>query len=240
MPNISVIPFHYRRPENLEPQLESIQKQSVDVDEIIIGHLESDEYDYNFPDGMKVVHFHKDPGLRAKFITALTSSFDTDFVFIIDDDIILGKKSIENILNSYSEKPGVYGGLGFELEGENWYEHRAGREPKPHGQNESIKKVDFIGHSWFLKREWVSLYLSEPCPLDVFSGTDDIWFSYVMWKNSIDSYSPPNPPNKPERWPDKDIRSQTSGQTLNQYYDDHISDRKKIIKYCKERGWPDE
>jgi len=88
---ISVCIFTYLRPHVLEEQLQSIKEQTIPVNEIILGHLKNDKTpNFNFKD-YKLIQFHFDPGIHAKFIVATVVQANSDFIVIIDDDIIPGK-----------------------------------------------------------------------------------------------------------------------------------------------------
>jgi hypothetical protein len=69
-------------------------------------------------------------------------------------------------------------------------------EPERSGwprQNEETMRVDYVGHAWFFKREWLSHLWREKPP--TWDNGEDIHFSYTAQKyGGIQTYCPPHPP----------------------------------------------
>lgn len=230
-PIISVIIQTYKRPENLGEQIEKLQNQSIQPTEIIISHIENDLTDeFNFG-GYQTVRFSHDPGFRSKFITASTVRTDCDFIAIFDDDNMPGSKALENFYESYQEQPGLYGSLGCDLE-HGYYEHSAGRNLN----NDDIKQVDFVGQTLFFPVDYLMYYFDKFCPLDIHSGEDDIWFSFLCDQHDIQRFVPPHPTDDTQKWASR--RMKTGNIALHNDYDDHKSDRLKLLDYCKDKGFP--
>ena len=222
MANISVVIQTYRRPNNLPEQLSKLENQSIEPHQIIISHTKNDRTsEFNFGD-YQVIEFKYDVGFRSKFVTASAVHHASDFVVIFDDDNMPGRKALENFYDSYKMKPGLYGSLGCDFT-EDYYEHSAGRGV----QNESIKKVSFVGQTLFFPVDYLEYYFSQLCPLSIKSGEDDIWFSYLCAQRGINRYVPPH--DDIEKYPAK--RMKTGDTALSSDYDDHESDRRKLINY---------
>lgn len=229
MNEITAVLFTYMRPHLLQDQIEALKKQTYPPEKIIIGHLETEEYtpQFNF-ENLRYVTFHEDPGVRAKWLTALCAK--TDYVAVIDDDIIPGKRWFEHCIELSMEKRAVYGALGFYIT-DDYYEKLV-----PYRDyNEKPEEVDFLGQSWFLPREFAHYPYRELMPYDVHSE-DDIWFGYQLWKRDIPQIVPRHPRSNPELWGAKEMRSRGK-VALNKRRDDHKKNRKKLIKFCKEHGW---
>ena len=62
----------------------------------------------------------------------------------------------------------------------------------------SFEFVDFVGHSWFFRREW-SKYFWWEAPFSKTFG-EDIHFCAVLSKNGIRSACPPHPSSEKELW----------------------------------------
>ena len=135
-------------------------------------------------------------GVWARFTFALNSS--TEFIVVFDDDTIPGHRWIENCLNH--SHLGLLGTIGLQYHDKNHYMNHvrfgwANPNPEP-------VQVDIVGHSWFFKREWLSVYFSELQPLNGFSFFgEDIHFSYTLQKYlSIPTYVPPHPHDDWNKW----------------------------------------
>ena len=229
---ISVCIFTYLRPHVLEEQLQSIKEQTIPVNEIILGHLKNDKTpNFNFKD-YKLIQFYFDPGIHAKFIVATAVQANTDFIVIIDDDIIPGKKWLENCLASYKKKEGVYGILGFNLDSNSpsGCRHSAGKEQL----NKEIVQVDFLGQGWFFPFKYLRYMWSKPFPFYNQNG-DDIWFSYQLYKHGIKSFIPPYLPDNPEMWGNKKMVAGKESLSLRDKH--HNENRKRLIEIGKEKGW---
>lgn len=232
--NISTILFTYKRPEYFREQLEAIKKQSIDTEEIIVGHLvnkKTKEFDFSGVD--KIIKFEYDPGIYAKFIVATAAK--GNYISIIDDDVIPGKLWFENCLNCFNEEKGLYGSFGGRLTKESY---------------ESVKKfgginyksnqkeiVDFIGISWFFPFEYLSYMWREKPPF--YSNAEDIFFSYLLQKyGSIKSYVTPYPKKNKDLW--GSIRPELgldSNAISLRSYRKHNYLRDKMVKTLIGRGW---
>jgi hypothetical protein len=189
---ITVILNAYRRPQNLKKQLEAIRKQSIVPDEVwlwINHHEDNDGYDFKSLGFDKIIHNDYNWKFYGRFAGALLS--DTEYVAIFDDDTIPGHKWFENCLNSMDEQEGIMGSAGYIQTGVTALEYDPGRAGWPL-QNEELMRVDYVGHAWFFKREWLShLWREKPCTWD---NGEDIHFSYTAQKyGNIQTYCPPHP-----------------------------------------------
>lgn len=229
--NISVCIFTYLRPHVLDEQLEAIKNQSIQPNEIIIGHLQNEKTSqYNFEKrDLKLINFHFDPGIHTKFILATAVKPQTDFIAILDDDVIPGSKWLENCLNSYKKKEGVYGILGFNLTS-SYCMHSAGRE----FLKDEIVQVDFVGQGWFFPYKYLQYMWTEPFPSYNQNG-DDIWFGYQLAKHGVNCYIPPYPGDNQEMWGHKDMRA--GAESLFKRDSKHHERRNQLLKLAKDRGW---
>lgn len=222
--------FTYMRPAVLQEQIEALENQTVPPSEIIIGHLENAEFpNFDFGDH-KLIRFHHDPGIHAKFILATAAMPNTDFIAIFDDDVIPGKRWFENCLESYKNKEGAYGILGFDIY-DNFPRHSGGEE----FPTKEIRQVDFLGQGFFFPFKYLKHMWNEPFPFYNQNG-DDVWFGYQLSKEGVNCYTPPVPLDDKEMWGRRDMKEGGS-KGLHQRDSQHNANREKLIKYIREQGW---
>lgn len=222
--------FTYMRPAVLQGQIEAIENQTIPPSEIIIGHLnnvESAKFDFG---DHKLIEFHYDPGIHAKFILATAAMPNTDFVAIFDDDVIPGKRWFENCLESYKKKKGVYGILGFDIYGD--FPRHSGGEEFP---TKEIRQVDFLGQGFFFPFEYLKHVWNEPFPFYNQSG-DDMWFGYQLSKEGIECYTPPVPSDDREMWGRKDMK-EGHNKGLYQRDSQHNANRERLVRHIRAQGW---
>ena len=195
---ISVVLNGYKRAEYLDLQIKSIKEQSVKVKEILIWQ----NYYKNFNNKIdkKIVHANcnQNLGVWSRFAFALNSN--SNFVCVFDDDTIPGKNWLKNCMECMNAKPALLGARGVRFASNKKY--IVGQEFGWNNPNDKIEKVDIVGHSWFLKREWLSTFWRELPSLkqSKYVG-EDIHFSYVLKKYlNIDTYVPPHPKEDRSKW----------------------------------------
>ena len=69
-------------------------------------------------------------------------------------------------------------------------------------KNESTVRVDLVGHAWFFKREWLSIFWGELPEINQSKLVgEDMHFSYTLQKYAnIGTYVPPHPKNNRDMW----------------------------------------
>jgi len=203
---ITVILNAYRRPYNLEKQLESIRNQTIKPREVwlwINYHEENKDFDFSSLGFDKIIHNDYNWKFYGRFASALLA--DTEYVAIFDDDTIPGSKWFENCLDSMDQEEGIQGSAGIILKSEDYYmKHARCGWPT---QNEDRTRVDLVGHAWFFKRDWLQfLWREKPFTWD---NGEDIQFSYLAQKyGGINTFCPPHPSN------DKELHGSTRGNEL--------------------------
>ena len=192
----------YRRTQYFEEQLNAILGQTIVPKEIFIwinyheDNLEFvdndlypilNKYDYK---GFRVIKNDFNWKFHGRF--SIAQMAQSEYVCVLDDDTIPGKKWFENCIKSMRLKNGLMGGIGeiYYLTPENHVHLH-----KTEGwrtNNQTIKRVDVVGHSWFFRKEWLKfLWMEEPVTWDV---CEDIQFSYCLQKyGGVYSYVPPQP-----------------------------------------------
>jgi len=205
---ITVILNGYKRPENLNEQLEAIKNQTVKADEILFWYNNPGDNDLiNYDIGTEIAgaYCNYNFGVWARFAFAFMAK--GDYVCIFDDDTIPGKKWLENCMNTMKTHEGLLGTVGLVYpkplppEQSSYYEPYV-RVGWPDGGNiEETMEVDLVGHSWFFKKEWLSyMWREQPDPKYNTCG-EDMHFSYMLQKYAgIKTFVPPHPIADVELW----------------------------------------
>ena len=117
----------------------------------------------------------------------------TEHVAFLDDDTVPGTKWFENCLSCGVE--GVLGGVG--LVHHNNTQYMAHTRYGWPSYNDSVVRVDLVGHAWFLKKDYLRyVWLEEPATYDT---GEDMHLSYVCQKyGKIDTFVPPHPKSQPQ------------------------------------------
>ena len=204
---ITVILNSYRRPYNLKMQVEAIKKQTIQPAEIwlwVNEHEDNREYDYSDLAIDKIFQNDHNWKFYGRFAAALLA--DTEYVAVFDDDTIPGTKWFENCLECMRKSEGIMGSAGYIQTGPRAMQY----EPQRCGwasQNEDLTRVDYVGHAWFFKRQWLSYLWAEKPP--TWDNGEDIHFSYTSQKyGGIQTYCPPHPSS------DKELHGSLHGYEL--------------------------
>ena len=235
MSEISTVIFTYLRPDYFREQIEAIKNQTIFPKEIIVGHLVNDktkDFDFSLVD--KVIKFEFDPGFQAKFITALASQ--GKWLLILDDDTIPGKRWIENCLDCFKKKPGIYTPFGVRITNPSY--RGVYRLSGWDHNNEEIEEVDMAGHSWFFPFSYLH-YMFMEHPL-FYENAEDLWFSAQCQKHgNIEVYVPPHPEDDKEMWGSLKPEYGLDKKAISiRAYKEHNSLRDKMVAYLiNEREW---
>ena len=191
---ITTILNGYRRPDNLQLQVESIKKQTCPTSEIWlwINYHE----DFQITDS-EILDLGVDRICRnnhnSKYTGRITLAMlaQTDFVALFDDDTIPGEQWFENCLETYEQKQGILGGVGLHLQSkQNYMDHIRFGWPS---RNEEIMEVDLVGHAWFVNKDDLK-YVWMERPYTWETG-EDIHLSAMAQKyGNLKTYVPPHPP----------------------------------------------
>jgi len=209
--DITVILSVYKRLYNLEAQFNAILKQTI-----------KPKYIYIFQDGIDGEEIVEIPSCIKEKVDVLRKSninvgvwgrfkfaqeVSTKYVCIFDDDTIPGKKWLENCLECMDKQEGLFGTNGVVLSGFNKYPFSGFYNIGWQNPMDCIQEVDFVGHSWFLKTEWIKLLFKNTEELQKFkTAGEDMTLSAKLLENNIHTFVPPHPDNDKEQWgslPDK-------------------------------------
>ena len=165
----SVLLTVYKR-SNIEKQLESIFNQTIKPDYLIVFQNEnhiSIEYlkeKYNF------IHVKSDYNTKYFGRFSYCLNLQVDICIIMDDDIIPAKNCFKNYLEQCINLNGIIGGNGRPINRDNINFKRFNINYDETGIRPS-KKVDFVGHLWCFKKDWL-YYMFSIKPFTFDTGED--------------------------------------------------------------------
>lgn len=240
---ITVILNCYKRPEYLKEQIEAIENQTIKPKEIWIWYNNPEDREQidlseEFGD-YKIINSNHNFKFHGRFALGLLAQ--TEYVVFFDDDTIPGPRWFENCFNTL-EKTGdaILGTAGVFFTGEldtyNYIRHaKIGWNGS--GYNE-IRKVDLVGHSWFLRKQNLKyLFYEEPMTWD---NGEDIQLSYLALKyGNIETYVPPHPPENQDLWGSMHKTGWAYGTDNSASWKkgSHLDLRNKIVINYKKDGW---
>lgn len=208
--SISVVLNGYRRRHNLTAQLTALKQQSVLPNEVMLWHnapvdAGTNYIDYGLSSEAVTAFCTHNLGVWARFTYALNAV--STYVCVLDDDTIPGRRWLENCLQTMSTHPGMLGTVGLEYvdplpPAQSHYYEPCIRHGWPDaGNNEHVVEVDFVGHAWFFRREWLAHMFREPLEPRYRLCGEDIHFSHMLQKyGGIRTYVPPHPRNDMTLW----------------------------------------
>jgi len=205
--DITVVLTLFKRPEMLLSQLEAIKKQTLQPKNIYLFQDRTvKDYEIrimqNLTDQFDLVYTAvSNEGVWGRFRFA-KNKVSTKYVCVCDDDTIPGKRWLENCYNESLKKPGIYGTIGIVLRNKTGYPYWKGYYRVGWANaNKNTEEVDFVGHSWFLEKEWLDY---------MFEGTEsfqeyriageDMCLSAKAKEHGIHTFVPPHPGSDPELW----------------------------------------
>lgn len=243
---ITAILNGYKRPEYLDEQLHAIENQSVKPTEILLwyNHPDTDNINYRIGERIPVAYNNVNHGVWARFYFALNAR--NPYVCVFDDDTIPGNRWLENCIETMNTTEGLLGTVGLKYygKGEHYFDGYTRYGWCNPEYTRSVVEVDFVGHSWFFKKEWLSVMFRElPDPQYKNCG-EDMHFSYMLQKyTTIRTFVPPHPPEDREMWGSLKAvqygddmnalwRNSPNKVLMNEYF---VNQRKKGWKFTYER-----
>jgi hypothetical protein len=223
--NVSVILTLYKRPDKLLEQLNAIENQTLKPKEILLFHDAANppiEFEYNNELKSRITNYikvDKNIGVWGRFAGGLLAK--SKYVCFFDDDTIPGKRWLENCHTQIIAKQGLYGTIGIDSWNLKNYPFRSYRRWGWDGNCSNSKEVDFVGHSWFLKKDWLGVMWINYSQFYAFKYVaEDAFLSYSLKKwLKIKTYVPPHPKNDMELFgsiPEKALRyGQETGKAIN-------------------------
>jgi len=196
----------YNRPEFLEEQLNAIENQSLKPSKIILFQDKvNGREEIQIPYELKrrfsnYITVSENIGVWGRFAAGLLA--DSTYVCFFDDDIIPGRRWLENCHNEMQKREGLYGGIGIISKDLSAYPfgryRRAGWDIQP----KKRVRVDFAGHSWFLKKDWLgAMFINSNKYYKFKKVAEDAYLSFALKKYlNINTYIPPHPLQNKDLW----------------------------------------
>jgi glycosyltransferase involved in cell wall biosynthesis len=234
---VTIILNVYNRGYTLEKQIEAIKSQSMIIkDEDIWVWYNKGKNQQDQPKNSKHRTYvcNENTKFHGRFAAAMLAK--TEYVAMLDDDIIPGSKWFENCFDSIQKCNGILGGSGVSIKSRDYSNNIK------HGWNGHIKpmtptRVDLVGHAWFMKKEWLKyMWLEEPFSWD---NGEDIMFSYLCQKyGNINTFVPPHPSNDMSMW--SNVEGGKIGNDENATYihtPNHYELRSMVCSKAIDNGW---
>ena len=196
---ITVVLNCFKRHEFLQKQIEAIKSQTVKVNDIFLWNNDADQVSKcKFLDGLICINSTHNFGVWSRFSLCLNAN--TEFVCVFDDDTIPGKNWLKNCLDTIEEYNGLLGTRGVKFSSKEKY--FVGEEFGWNNPNENVEQVDIVGHSWFFRREWLSIFWRELPDIEQSKYVgEDIHFSYTLQKYlGLKTYVPKHPKKQKDLW----------------------------------------
>ncbi len=199
--DVSVVLTLYKRPEKLNEQLDAIGNQTLKPKEILLFHDASNPpIDFVFDEKLRsqitnYIKVDKNVGVWGRFAGGLLAA--NKYVCFFDDDTIPGSRWLENCHMQIIKRKGLYGAIGIDSWNLRNYPYKSFRRWGWDGTCDTVKEVDFIGHSWFLEKDWLgTMWINNSQFYKFKYVAEDAFLSYSLkkWLN-IKSYVPPHPLN---------------------------------------------
>ena len=197
--DVSAILTLYQRPEQLLEQIVAIENQTLKPKEILLFHDASNPpIDFDFDEKLRsritnYIKVDKNVGVWGRFAGGLLAT--GKYVCFFDDDTIPGKRWLENCHTQIVRRRGLYGAIGIDSWNLKNYPYKSYRRWGWDGVCDNTKEVDFVGHSWFLEKDWLGAMWINYSQFYAFKYVaEDVFLSYSLNKwLKIKTYVPPHP-----------------------------------------------
>lgn len=180
-----VVLTQYKR-NHLQKQLESIKNQTLQPDYLVVFQNENHVDISYLKDKYQFIHIKSDYNTKYFGRFACCFSFPVDICMVLDDDIIPGNNCLKNYMDQCLELNSIIGGNG--RMGINNPIKKNLYKPIDVGIRNNHSLVDFVGHLWCFKKEWLH-YMFAIKPFTYDTGEDmHLCFSSKVLGN-INSYT---------------------------------------------------
>ncbi|MBR0220459.1 MAG: glycosyltransferase family 2 protein, partial [Synergistaceae bacterium] len=209
--DVSVVLSAYKKPDVLRQQLEAIENQTLKPKEILLFQDGiAQDYKINFNSEI-LARFDKyfiadeNKGVWERFNFALNNA-SSKYICILDDDTVPGRRWLENCHFNIMQQDGIYGTVGILINNFKKCNYPYGvltdyyRFGWPFPMDKTIE-VDFVGHAWFLKREYLNYMFEDTEQYQEFKyAAEDMCLSFKCAQHGIKTFVPPHPSNDEELW----------------------------------------
>ncbi len=197
--DVSVILTLYKRPEKLIEQINAIENQTLKPKEVILFHdAATPHIDFEIDEKLKkhitnYIKVENNVGVWGRFAGGLLAT--SKYVCFFDDDTIPGKRWLENCHSQMLIRKGLYGAIGIDSKDLGQYPYAKYRRWGWDNPSEKKKEVDFVGHSWFLEKDWLGAMWINNSRFYAFKiVAEDAFLSHSLRKwLRIRTFVPPHP-----------------------------------------------
>lgn len=203
--DVDVVLSAYKRPEVLAKQFEAIKNQTLKPRKIFLyqdavqfgDKVILDENILKQLDGYQIAEENGGVWKRFEYAAKVTKS---PYVCVFDDDTIPGRRWLENChMNMIANDGGIFGTNGVILTGiENYPVQHI--PVGWHVSNEETFEVDFVGHSWFFKKEYLNWMLAKPYKKNFKYAAEDMCLSSAAQEHGVKTFVPQHPRNILSLW----------------------------------------
>jgi len=164
--NLLVVLTQYKR-NHLEKQLQSINNQTIKPDFLVVFQNENHVDISNLKNKYNFIHIKSDYNTKyfGRFASCFT--FPVDICMVLDDDIIPGPNCLKNYMEQCIKLNAIIGGNG-RIGINNPYKLN---KPRDVGIRNNHVLVDFVGHLWCFKKDWLH-YMFSIKPFTYDTGED--------------------------------------------------------------------
>lgn len=233
----------YKRVDYLEKQIKSLLAQTQPITERIVRVNDTSrrsEYleiiDKYIPQAT-VMESNKNLWVRSRFFAAFNAQ--SEYIFVVDDDIIPGKYRLENCIASMEYKEWIYWSRWSIF---NSLTERRDRQmiTESHNRPKEITRVDISWHSRLFKRSRLpAMFMEFPEEFYPTAG-EELWISYMAQRVCIYTYIPPMTEDKetrgnkePSLWIDAVANYNTEKDNYQKFYEFCIKDGFNPMKSTK-------
>lgn len=204
--DIDVVLTAYKRPQVLAQQLDAVRAQTIPPKNIFLFQDGIDSY-YEIElkrsildqfDGVKISSENVGVWGRFEYARRIARS---KYVCLFDDDTIPGARWFENCLMHMLQERGVYGTNGILLKDARTYPNVGGTlNAGWHSANERTIECDFVGHSWFVEREYLDWMFEKPYAQKYKCVGEDMCISFACQEHHVSTYVPDHPLSDESLW----------------------------------------
>lgn len=164
---VGIVLTQWKR-SNLERQLKAISEQTLQPDFLVVFQNENWVDITPLKEKYEFIHVKSDHNTKYFGRFAYFFTLPVDICIVMDDDIIPGKNCIKNYVDQCVAKNAIIGGNGrIGL----LSPHRGKARNTPDVGFRRSTKVDFIGHLWCFKKDWL-YYMFGTKPYTYDTGED--------------------------------------------------------------------
>lgn len=242
--DVTVVCNLYKRPECLVKQLKALEQQSLKPKEIFLFQDGiSDSYKVELLDTIKqkfaqIKIADCNMGVWERFKLALEAT--TPYVCIFDDDTIPGNRWLENCHFCMQQQEGIYGTNGIVMTDDKQYPLGGYFPVGWKGPVSECTEVDFVGHSWFLKKECLKYMFENTEKFQALKYmAEDMCLSVKAKEKGIKTFVPPHPISDKTLWGSSPIFGDRFGNSIEalSFNTDNLKLMKKAMRMLVKNGW---